>query len=569
MAGSKVGLGPLLRRFAAHQGGNMAIMMAVAFPLAIGVAALVVDQAALHTERRALQAGVDMAAIHAVGDTAHAAERARQALADAGQVAGEVPLDALIDLATGTLRVEPGQYRPDPQLAPEARFVAGLAPTNAVRVAYERPGRLYFARHFFEEPTLGAAAIASVTPQAAFSIGSRLLSLDGGVLNQLLGGLLGTTLSLSLADYRALADLDIGLLETLDALGGRIGLAGGTYGEVAAARVRVSDLALALSAAAQDRAAADVLFRLAGLIDDGIFVDNARLIGLEGLADLGLGTATAGLDARINALELLTVAAMLADGERQLGTDLGLTLPLLGGLGLSIAVGEPPQGGAWYTVGQTGSVVRTAQVRLRFALSVLGSGGFLLGAIGITLPIYAEVAYAEAELAALDCPPGRPDQARAIIAARPGAVRLAIGQPNRALGNFSDPLTFSRVRIAGLAVANIFARADLTLDQTRAEMLSFSHADIAQGTVRTARTTTPVASLTRSLIADLDIEIDVLGLLPISLNALRSVVRTAVSPLAPTIDSVLVGTLDLLGIGIGEVDVRLHGVRCSHAVLVQ
>ena len=73
-----------------------------------------------------------------------------------------------------------------------------------------------------------ASAIASTTQLATFAIGSRLASLNGGLLNSLLGGMLGTTLSLSVMDYNALLSAKIDAFDFLSALALRVNLTGVT-----------------------------------------------------------------------------------------------------------------------------------------------------------------------------------------------------------------------------------------------------------------------------------------------------------------------------------------------------
>ena len=51
---------------------------------------------------------------------------------------------------------------------------------------------------------MSTVAVAKAEAQAVFAVGSRLASLNGGIVNQLLSGLLGTSVSLSVMDYNAL-----------------------------------------------------------------------------------------------------------------------------------------------------------------------------------------------------------------------------------------------------------------------------------------------------------------------------------------------------------------------------
>src|SRR5690606_28739058 len=88
-------------------------------------------------------------------------------------------------------------------------------PANAVRVRaqVEVPTLM----PFMQPRRVWAHAVASQDePMAGFSIGSGLASLDDGVLNQVLGGLLGTSVSLDLVSYQGLATTSISVLEFLE-----------------------------------------------------------------------------------------------------------------------------------------------------------------------------------------------------------------------------------------------------------------------------------------------------------------------------------------------------------------
>lgn len=563
-------------------GGNIAVSAALLFPLLLAAAALVVDEAALYHEKRQMQAAVDLAAIHAAADPPRALELAHQTLLDQKAVDAAIPLAELAAPA-GPLRVQTGRYTPDPALAAGARFEPGVSPANAVAVHLRAPGTLHFARLFMDEaPDIATSALASATPRAALSIGSRLARLDEGLVNALLGQLLGTQLSLTLLDYEAIASLDIGLLNFLDALAGKIGVSAGTYGAVLGANVALADIALALAAAAggTDPAVLDLLADLAGVIDDGLFVEMARLVAADGLAGVAVGTPMAGAAATINAFDLLTAAALLADGRRQAAFALEPGLPGIARVTAHLAVGEPPQA-AWYIYGPTGSIVRTAQVRLKFDIEIGGefdggSGGglgdLLGGVLGIVplqirLPVYAELAFAQAELAALDCPAGRPDLGTATLAVRPGVLRLAVGET--VPGSFSDtasPLVVTRgtiVNVAGLA--RVTALADIEVAQTGAHRVRFSHADVENGTVRTVGTTTPIASLTPSLLSRLDLRLEPFT---VSLGGVLGRVEILLRPVTAALDRILVTLLGVMGLSVGEADARMHGFDCRAATLV-
>src|SRR3546814_7974854 len=92
---------------------------------------------------------------------------------------------------------------------------------------------------------------------ASFAIGSRLASIDGGVLNALLSGLTGSSISLKALDYRALAGADVDLFAWLDALRTQAHVSAGSYDELLGTSVAVGDALAAAASVTPDSAAAE------------------------------------------------------------------------------------------------------------------------------------------------------------------------------------------------------------------------------------------------------------------------------------------------------------------------
>ena len=114
----------------------------------------------------------------------------------------------------------------------------------------------------------------------------------------------------------------------------------------------------------------------------------------------------------------------------------------------------------------------------------------------------------------------------------------------------------------------IKAGASVVLCQTSPILLNFSSSDIKQGTIKTATNHMLVGSLSKSLLDGLDIDVDVLGIGLSSNAVIEAAVRTLVAPLAPVLDSTIFGVLEVLGVGIGEADVRVYSATCNRPVLV-
>ncbi|WP_240231543.1 TadG family pilus assembly protein [Devosia lacusdianchii] len=550
------------RRFRRDARGNIAVLFALGFAVSAVVGAVAVDAASLYHERRMIQNGVDLAALAAASDPAQALAIAEASLVEAGLLPAG---------STDGLSVVTGHYDPNPATAAALRFTPGQTPLNAVQVGFERPGSLHFARSWTQSPTIGATAIATVTPQVSFSIGSRLASLSGGVANAVLNSLLGTSVALTALDYNGLVGAKVDAFRFLDALAIELGVSAGTYNDLLGMSAHHGKLAAALASilTGAERTAALKLAAVAG--HNGV-VPLGKLFKLGKFGDFDIGSSGAeGLFTSISALDLLAASAGLSDGNRQVALSLTAGVPGLLGLDVSLAVGQPPQGGSWYAIGPSGTVVRTAQVRLRVVATVLGTGA-LVGA-PIRLPLYVEVAHAEAIVGAATCPAGIDKSGTATILTRPGVLRVMVGEVTPAsFGNFNTTPSVGlaklvEVKLLGLTLLEVLASSVVEVAQTTPVPLSFSAPDIAARTVKTAKTTTVVSSLTSSLLGNLNLQVPILGL-GLNLSSLGVLLKAILSPVAPTLDLTINRLLEALGLAVGEADVRVYGVRCSNPVLV-
>lgn len=543
----------MIPAFLRNTSGNMAVLFATAFSLSGVIGAIAVDAAALYHGRRMIQSAVDLAAISAAGNPSQAEAIAARVLDDAG----------FADQAG--LIVTVGRFEADAALAPEDRFIPNAEPVNAVKVHYERPGRLHFAASFTQSPLISASGLATVTPEVSFSLGSRLASLNGGIANALLGTLLGTSVNLTLADYNGLAAARVNALSFLDALALQMNVDAGSYDELLAADAHASDIAAALATlvSGAERTALNSL----ALAGPGSRVPLRKLFDLGRYGKLALESTGSVITANLSALEVLSAAAALADGDRQIWLSLGGNLPGITALSVELAIGEPPQGGGWFAIGPVDTIIRTAQVRVRIDAQFLG--GLVLQNAVIRLPLWLDAAHAEARVAGATCPTRDHPNGTAQIAVLPGALDLAIGQvTNAQMQDFGAALPVTPVRILDALLLRISAAAHVEVAQTTPILLDFSSGDIGAARLRTAKTTTAVSSLGQSLLAGLSLDIAVLGLGLSPLNVIANALKTAISPIAAPLNSIVDTLLTTLGLGVGEADVRVYGVRCVSPVLV-
>lgn len=554
----------MFARFAASETANVALTFALTLPVLLGFGALAIDEASLYHERRMAQATVDLASIAAARDPDNAESIVREILANQGLESSDLDTEvtgapALVD----RLHIQIGTYEADPALDPTARFDPDGSFVNAVRITYRRTGNLYFASWWADPPDISVAATAAVTPEVAFSVGSRLASLHGGVLNAVLGGLLGTTLSLDLMSYEALIDADVDLFQTLDALALELDVTGVTYDELLESEITGNMLAAALATTLEGDAgnAASLIAEAA----PGGALDLSRLLDLGPFGRLAVGTAPSGLVAGISALEMLTAAAALSGGEHQAAVNLDLGIPGIAALGVRLAIGAPPSF-AWFTFGQRGGVARTAQTRLQLTARLLGNPATGNGAVN--LPIYVEMAYAEAAVGQATCPgPGSPN-GTADIDTRPGIVRMALSETaEAAFTEFNAPPQLNPAEILSLPLVRVTGSAALDVGALHPERLRFSSADIGAVRHHTASTGTALQSAVSSLFGNLDLNVETLGL-GLGTGLIGHAVAQLIEPVTPVLDQTLNLLLSTLGLSLGEADVRVYQVLCNRSVLV-
>ncbi|TPI10415.1 pilus assembly protein TadG-related protein [Mesorhizobium sp. B4-1-1] len=585
MMRAKGGLTAATRRLLADRSANFAVMTALCTPVALALTAFAIDEGSLYNERRAAQSIVDLAAITAASNITNAQQAVLTTLADNGITSVAVQQQGTTVAPTASkavVQIVAGRYTGVSTIAAGSRFEAGKLPYNAVQVSLKKQGTLYFAGSIMSPPTLGTTAIASAQPQAAFSVGSRLASLNGGILNALLGGLLGGNgISLSVMDYNSLISADVDVLSFTDALATQLHLTGVSYSDVLASKATIGQIATAMAnVPGLDRTAKIALQTMASNAPNTVKIPLSTLIDLGSVGDLGIGQKPAGLNVTASALSMLTTAAALANGTNPVAVNLGTSIPGLASTTLAIAIGEPMQNSAWLAVGEAGTVVRTAQTRIKLNADVtvgnsnLGGGTSL---VAVHLPLNVEVAYAEARLTDISCPTG-PSSIKVSIAAQPGVVSAHLANSSASgFADFTKPQSFSDADIADLKpllipVLQVTGSSAFSVTNMTPTTLTYNATDIANKAIKTVSTKNLTQSLTTSLVDNLSLSVNALGL-GLEVTALLGTVKPAVTTLlngvtAP-VDSLVYNVLGALGVRVGEADVRVTGATCGRSVLVQ
>ena len=545
----------LLNRFGSDQAGSFAVMASLVMVLVIACAALGVDVGAVFADRRKTQSAADLAAIVAASNITNATNAAAATVTQ-----NAFPASALVGL-------EYGVYTADSAMQPQARFVtASAAAANAVRVTLQTATPLTFGRfltgasHFNNR----SIATAATTQMAAFSIGARLASLNGGLLNGILGGMLGTSLSLSVMDYQSLINARIDLFSTLSALATRVNLTSGTYNDLLNANVKVSDLTAAMQSASGASSAATVLGNVTQALNAG-----STQIALGKLVDLGpYGvlpvTQKPKANISVSMYDMLMAAAQIANGTNQVAAAVSLGLPGIASATVTTTIGARPQGSGWIAVGTKGISVHTAQTRVLVTLQLVGSGSVS----AVNLPVYVEVASGTATLNSVSC--GYPDISASTVqlGVTPGIVDAWIGNiTSAALTNFSTKPNPGPATLVNLGLVTVTGRAHAGIGNTTPTNVNFSYSDIQSQLKKTVTTTNFTSSLTGSLLGDLSVSVNVVGL-GVALPGLGPLVTGIISGATSSIDQALAAVLATLGVGIGQADVWVSGVRCDGAVLV-
>ena len=570
-------LGAIGKKLRLANSGNVATMVAVFAPVAAVMTALAVDTGLMASKQRQMQGLADLAAISAARDIQNADDAAKLILALNG-FAGVDSLDAEKGEITEELRdrysdhvvVQTGRYSADSSKKFTQRFTPGASPPNAVRVTLTDQEPRYFSLLLGSRSAISVSGTAAVSSEAAVSVGSRLLRLEDGILNSLLSELTGSEISLSVMDYRGLASANVDLLRMFDALATNIDLDAVTYEDVLDANVSVADLAQAMADVSDE--SARVASTFSSIASDADLAD--VMVTLSALIDLGdagearLGSPAKGLDLGVEALQLMTAAAFVSNGERQVDLALDSDVPSLAGVTVSLVVGERPQSRTWFAVSEQGhSMVSTAQTRLFMNVQIEGLG--LLRRDLVRLPLYLELASAEAQITDVVCQPGSHEAERVDVSVRPGILTLRIADLDGGLSGLGATQEFAPAEILHTRLLNVRASAQSRMVSANPETLRFPTSRIGSGEPMTVSTRDALGEALESAVRDLRLEVELLGMTLMSPEVVQALVGRILANAVEPVDELVFELTSALGISLGEADVWVHDARCNRSVLVQ
>lgn len=576
MPGLRARLAARLQR-ARDESGNVAMMFALISPVAVLMMAMAVDLGGVSLQRRELQSLTDLAAISAAADLNAAETHVLTLLTENG--IGDVELLKKEEWpahrdprypSRAWAEVVKGHYVADASLPPAMRFKAGGEPLNAVQVTVVRSGEYFILAGVKEPAMITTKGVAYTSSEAAFSVGSRLARVEGGAINALLGSLLGSELRLTVMDYNSLLNADVSLLGMLDALATDLRLTGVSYDEILDTRISVARLAAAIrqsgSLDVQTRAALSKLEQNTGALATRIRLADA--IDLGGVGKLKIDDPRTKPSVQAPVMELLTAAITASNGAHQATLDLGTSIPGLLKTTVELAIGERPRQSPWLRLSGPNAVVTTAQTRLKVEFELPGLA--LLAGTRVRIPLYVEVASAEAQLRRVSCQSSRSSDPVVTVAAQPAVGRVMIGDVKRnEFAQIGRTMNVSLTNIVETLLLKVRAKADVRIGNERSTDLFFSRADIDAHRSQTATTRNYTASLLGSALRELDVRIDA-GPLSLATPALvQAALAATLTPVLEPVDGVVYNLLATLGVHLGEADVRVHGITCQAPVLVQ
>jgi len=538
--------------------GAVAVTAAFSIFAVLGFAAMAIDFGNVFLQTRKLQGDADLAAMAAAGNITKA-QAAAAATANANGWQYPVTTTTVI-----------GAYVADPSVAASKRFTVGGTSPNAAQVTLQTKVDLFFGAPFVGSSTINIrrSATAATAQMASFSIGSGLLSVQGGVANSLLSALTGSQVSLSAMDYQALATANIDLLQYSQALQTDVNLKGVSFNKVLSGNISQGEalkvLGNTLSGAGQTQAGS-AMQQIAAAAGGASPAELNQLIDLGPYANQDHVGATTGASISVNALDLANSMLELAQGGRQVQLSLGANVPGVTSTTLWLAIGQRPNNSPWLTVNDDGSVtVSTAQARI-YLDSQLAPG--LLSPLGVQAldtPIYVELASAQAKLSSITCPTASVQEAVNLSVA-PSVGQIALGTLDTSqLNNFAAEPTLSPAVLLKTPLFSATASADVNLGGANWQSVAFNQSDIQSGAVKTVSTNNIAQASVASLLGNTSIQVAGLNLG----TALTAPLQALLTSVAPGLDSVLNSVTGILGVKLGEADVSVNGVRCNNAALV-
>lgn len=405
------------------------------------------------------------------------------------------------------------------------------------------------------EGALSRSAVATARAGVCFALGSYAARVNAGN-SALLGPILGaidSDLNLSLVSYQGIAGLDVALGDVAAELGV------GTVSQLASTSVSVSNFYIAVANVLQhngNSAAATLVQSLALKITNLPNITIGNLIGLTTAGE-------AALDAEFNALNLLTGAAMVANGSNAVSVpSLGITLPGVTSLSGALTIIEalkpvcPTKNASG-----AGSKATSTQVNLSMGGTLAALPSVLgLASTSTGLNLTASIAKAEGTLRDIACSeaPSLNDPEGITVDVKTGLTTVNLSVPIRLQGNLAVGLSIYALDIQ-LAVTSSMSPADNTESvEYRVPPLQYGDAkETVNGGVGLPTATVTVSSISAKLLG-LPVTLPSATLNSILSSVTSLIINPVINPLITNINNLLLGPVaDTLGLKLGGADLYM------------
>jgi uncharacterized membrane protein len=455
-----------------------------------------------------------------------------------------------------------GRYDRDASRPIDTRFAPSATDVNAVRVDLVADVPLFFGSFITGTNTnrVRAHATAARMDMIAFDIGSALIASSGGLPNAILSQLAGTTLGLSDTAVSGLASSRIDVIEFADQLRLLQGAPGSTFGEAFDREADIGLVVRAMAAATDDPAARSTLLAVADKLGDA-------QVTVSDLIELGPFRGLDVNDGREHAaVDTYSLLRNLLELTHENGYDIALNASVAGltTTKIRVAGGRGYERSPWLTLTSAYDfVLRTATTRIGIEAGVATPLGTL------RVPLYTELAAAEARVDSVDCPLAQDNQ-QAELGVTPSLAEVALADiASGAFNDMSTELGLKPARILNTLLVKVDADADVSLGGNLEMLVPFSREEIDAHMRKTVGTEDIAAAAAASLMDDVDLNVTLGGLgLGTSVGAVTGTVGLALSAAAPGIDTLLNQLTQSLGLKLGAADVSVVALRCGRPSIV-
>jgi uncharacterized membrane protein len=567
-----------------RQRGAIGVMAAITLLMALVCLALVIDTGRLYYEQRKLQRVADMAALEAAtqGGMCGVADVDLKALALSSAAKNGFVLGSGDSLSAILGTVELDDRYGGKDSGRTFKDGGDMADSVHVQVKHLVPSSLVLnvAAVFKDVPTqteLTANAVARRTAMAGISAGTELANLDSSqsiLLNNLLNALLGSKLSLNALGYKGLANANVSLLELSDNLrAAGVNIEAGSVDSLLGAQASLAQLLGATVNAIDPSQVLDLDTSLlrSQLITGGIKQASVTLGSILSVVAPD-SVRDQALQGQVNALDLITALAMLAN--KQHAVTLGADINLGGLLGATVKlwIVEPPQIAFGYP-GTDGNGKWRTQVHTAALRTSVEAAAGLPGILDVNLGLAVNVAQGTAALNTIECG-GVGQPVKVSVNALPGIAQLQLGTyadpQNNTVSPISVKVLSGLVKLDVSATGVVGGASASTLNYTVTKPSDLPSGIQSVDSSLGSSLDNALATLASSIkVQPTILGLDPLGLIGASLGGLISSLLTLLKPAIAALGHVVLDPLlRLLGVSLGIIDVRLIDLQTGGAELL-